>query len=437
MKYVTAPVFFVFTFLLMPNTALAGLGFKELSMERAVFIALKRNTDLHMAEEQMKMAGIRKREVFGRALPDFDVSTTYRYEGNVQKYELAPGQSFQFQPDDNYSVNAKLEQWIYSGSVGAALRGAKHYMAVARARLKTSENDIITDVKRKFLTALFTREVITAHEASIEQLKSHVADSKSREEVGLNTAYDTMRFETRLAEETPKLIAAQNDHIKASAELLESMGTDPFIEIELVGSLDSPPSEIPIKKSIITALENRPEVKAVKENTYVAREAANAEKSSQFPTVKAFGDYTKANSSPNAYGGFDWRDDWNIGVRLEMNIFDGKERSSRYKQRIADQNIAWLQNEKTRRAILVEVKTAHNNIKRAEEFVKSQIKNVEYAQESYRIAAERAKEGMATQLELMDAQLTLTNAKVNRSRAYYERSMAQVMLNRAIGVIER
>ncbi len=406
-----------------------------LDLQNVVSIALKQNSDIAIAKRQAEFSAQRKREAVGLALPDMDVSSSYRREGNIQKYELAPGQSIQFQPDDNYTVAANFNQWIYSGSVFAGLKGANHLIASSKANVKAIRNNVITDVKIKFSSALFNRELISVNEESVKQLRSHLKDSKDREAVGLNTAYDTMRFETKLAEAIPKLIKSRNDYDKALAALLDSLGMNPLAKVELSGVFKYKPLSISLDKGIETALAHRPEIAVAKENVAVAKETANAIKSELMPSLKAFGKYQRSNSQFNENGEFGWRDEWNAGVKFEMNLFDGMERSARYRQKIIEHHIAKLRSEKIRREVLIDVRTAYNDLKRAKEFMESQEKSVEYAKETYRIISERLKQGMATQLELLDTQLDYTTAKTNRTRSLYEYSMAHARLQRAVGMV--
>ena len=117
-----------------------------------------------------------------------------------------------------------------------------------------------------------------------------------------------------------------------------------------------------------------------------------------------------------------------------MSIFDGKQRSSVVRQQLIDKQIASIRKEDTERAVLLEVKSAYNELKRAEEFVRSQSKSVGFAEETFNISVTSNREGYVTQLELLDSQLALTVAKTDYAESIYVYSLAKARLLKAMGL---
>ena len=403
-----------------------------LDLKSAISIAMEKNTNLAVSRNEEEKAKSFKTEAVGVALPDLTLSATYTRFGNVPKATFGD-QEFQLQPDEDMTFNLNIHQWIYSGSVGAGLRGAKHMVAAAQARTVATKNDTITIVTNSHLAALYARELVAVQKESVRQLRSHVKNSKEREAVGLNTSYDTLRFETRLARAIPILIETKNGFEKAKSVLLDLLGIDPLRRVDVVGRLEYQSYHITLAESIKRALQTRSELSAAAEDLNVAAEYVTAARSETMPKVNAFGNYRYTSSPGDLTAEEKWRDDWNAGLKVEMNLFDGKERSSRLKRKILERENARLQKERVERMISLETKNAYDEYERTGEFVESQKKNVSYAKETYRIAKERLKTGMTTQLELLDNQLTLTRAKADYSRSLYEFMRAKSNLLRAMG----
>ena len=404
-----------------------------IDLNAAISLAMEKNTNFAVTRNEEEKAKSFKTEAIGVALPDLTLSATYTHFGNVPKATFGD-QELQLQPDDDMTFNLNVHQWIYSGSVGAGLRGAKHLVAAAVARTAAVKNDTIAIVTNGHLAALFARELVLVQKESVRQLRFHVKDSKEREAVGLNTSYDTLRFETRLAQAIPALIEAKNGFEKAKSALMDILGVDPLRRVKVVGHLAYNLYPVTHEEAIKKALQTRSELTAADENLKVAGEYVLAARGETMPKVNAFGNYNYTSSPGDLSGEEKWRDEWNAGVRVEMNLFDGKERSSRLKRKILERENARLQKERVERMITLETKTAYNEYERAGEFVVSQKKNVAYAKETYRIAKERLAAGMTTQLELLDNQLTLTRAKGDYSRSLYEFMTAKSNLLRAMGV---
>ena len=404
-----------------------------IDLKTAISLAMEKNTNFAVTRNDEEKAKSLKTEAIGVALPDLTLSATYTHFGNVPKATFGD-QELQLQPDDDMTFNLNVHQWIYSGSVGAGLRGAKHMVAAAAARTTAAKNDTIAIVTNGHLAALFARELVLVQKESVRQLRFHVKDSKEREAVGLNTSYDTLRFETRLAQAIPTLIEAKNGFEKAKSILMDIIGVDPLRRVEVVGRLEYNLYPVTQKEAIEKGLRIRSELIAAAEDLKVAGEYVSAARGETMPKVNAFGNYTYTSSPGDLSGEEKWRDEWNAGVKVEMNLFDGKERSSRLKRKMLERENARLQKDRVERMITLETKNTYDEYERAGEFVQSQKKNVSYAKETYRIAKERLAAGMTTQLELLDNQLTLTRAKGDYSRSLYEFMTAKSNLLRAMGV---
>jgi outer membrane protein TolC len=211
------------------------------------------------------------------------------------------------------------------------------------------------------------------------------------------------------------------------------LGIDPLRKVEIVGDLVYEPMTITLDDALKKAEVSRPEITASREELQVADEYVNAAKAEHLPKVTAFGNYRYTNAPGDFSGEEKWRDEWDAGLRLEMNLMDGRERSSRVRQRMIERENQLLLSDRLERSVTTETKNAYNEFVRAGEFVESQQKSVSFAEETFRIANERKAVGLITQMELFDIQLSLTQSRVDYYRSIYEYQMAKTNLQRAIG----
>jgi outer membrane protein TolC len=403
----------------------------ELTLDQSVEIALQNNTDLAIVKHRRSLADLQKSEALGAALPDLDLTARYQYEGNNPEIEFL-GHRFKLVPDNSYLFNAKLEQYLYSGAIASGYRAARELFSGSEYDVIAMENRVVAEVNALFYRALYNRELISISEESVQQLKVHLKDSKDRESVGLNTSYDTLRFESQLAEARAVLVTGKNQYSYSILELLDYMSVDPTTSVQLKGSFQIKQLNINLSEALVFAMENRPEIKSAKESSKAAKDMAIAMRSQVFPTVKGFANYNLSNSS-----GFvesdELVDSWNAGINIKFNLFDGMERSSRYRKKFVESYIADLEHSRTIRRVRLEVKAAFDELARAKELLTSQSKNVEYAEETYRIASVSHREGVATQLKVLDAHLSLRKAKSNYSKSLYENNVARVKLLMALG----
>ena len=74
-----------------------------------------------------------------------------------------------------------------------------------------------------------------------------------------------------------------------------------------------------------------------------------------------------------------------------------------------------------------------NKLEEAQKNIQAQEEGVALAQKGLRIAEVQYENGLATQLELMDAQIALNQAKMNQLNAKYEYVTALAELEKALG----
>jgi outer membrane protein TolC len=89
----------------------------------------------------------------------------------------------------------------------------------------------------------------------------------------------------------------------------------------------------------------------------------------------------------------------------------------------------------TEEKIRYEVRQAFLSLKDAEELINSQKENVKQAEEGLRLANIGFQNGVNTQLEVLDTQLALDVARKNYLSAIYSYNLAQLMMQKAMGVL--
>lgn len=403
-----------------------------LTEERCVALALVGNADLARARQQAVRADETRNQAIGLALPDVDLSARYTEFGDVPESEIF-GQRFTFGPDKQREIHLSVSQWLYSGSVGAGLRGAGHMRAAAAEGEAAAVATAVAQAKTLFYRALYVGEVIDVHEESVAQLTALLDDTKKRHGVGLATRYDVLRVETRLAAANADLVDALNNRTAAQLQLVDYLGADPALDIVVEGTLARVPFDATGEEAVAAALAHRPELAAGREQVAVADEWVNQARSDLLPKVKAFGHYNWTDAEGGADAGEGWVRDWNVGLSLDLSIVDGGEKRAVMKQKIVDRDLTRIAFDEIRRGVVIDARRSYDQWRHAESFVASQETAVAFAEETYRIARKRYHLGMTTQLELLDTQVSLTKANIDYRLSLFRQMVAVESLRRAMG----
>jgi len=245
--------------------------------------------------------------------------------------------------------------------------------------------------------------------------------------------FDLLRSEVEVANLKPELIRAKNNVKIAELGLKTTLGLDLSQPVEIKGELTLEPVEPDLEKSILQALQNRPEISQFKYQKQMAGEMVKLARASGLPSLAISGTYNFWADQFN-FQKDTWQTYYAVNLVLNIPVFNGFATSARVAQSKALIKELELTNRGFEEMVKFEVRQAILMLEQAQESLLSQEKNVEQAQESLRIAELNFMEGMATTLDVSSAQAALIQAKTNYSQALFEYVMSLAQLDKAMGV---
>ncbi|MDD5634567.1 MAG: TolC family protein, partial [Candidatus Omnitrophica bacterium] len=127
------------------------------------------------------------------------------------------------------------------------------------------------------------------------------------------------------------------------------------------------------------------------------------------------------------------QNNWNAGVAVTIPIFDGFSSKAKVDEAKARYTEAKLDKDNIVEMIAVEVREACLNMEQAESIVQSQRDNLEQAKEALYIAEISYDNGVAINLDVLDAQTSLGQVQKNLAEGIYDYLMAQAALDRTMG----
>ena len=137
----------------------------------------------------------------------------------------------------------------------------------------------------------------------------------------------------------------------------------------------------------------------------------------------------------SVFVGKDWERTMSGGIVVEWPFFDGHATSGKIikaRALLQQQQVALS---KLEEQVQLEVRQGLLNLQSSDEFMLSQIGNVDNAEESLRLAQVAFREGTATSLDVISAELSLSQARADYNQAVHDYQLSQLKLRAAIGVI--
>lgn len=332
---------------------------------------------------------------------------------------------------DLYSGGLDLSYPLFDG--GDAFYGRR----AAEAALEGSRSDagaVIQELELRvstaFLEVLLADGAIRIARDSLRFTEDQERRARAREEAGEGLQVDTLRFATRASEERLALNRARAERRIRLAVLAELLAVPLAEEVDLVrpdAGLDLPPGDI-----VETALQNRPELRALGARIDEAGSKLSREKASWWPAVNLFGSYGFLSLDDLALG--QREDEFQVGGALSMNLFEGGATVAR--QATLARELAELRRRREELALTIE-----REVREAEAELEVARRNVDVSGETVRLAEEVLRQitaqyraGEAQVLDVTEATLQRTRAQLALLRSQVNFLLSQARLRRAAGV---
>ena len=411
---------------------------QPLSLMSALNTALQQNPTILKAQNDLEASYGVVVQTRAVALPQVVASGQYKDTDRnaLESFPNAPSS-----PDQNWNAGVQVVQSIYQGGkLMAAVRAAKVTKQQALAQYQATLTDTLLSVRLAYYDILLAAEQITVNETSVNLLQKELDDQQRRFDAGTVPNFNVLRAKVSLANARPPLIQAQNNYRIAKNNLANLLGYNlprdiwENIPLKLTDTLDAMPYQINLPDALQQALNNRPELVALRKTEELQRLNITDASSGYKPSLSVFAGYNWFNAQFTPPVTLDHDiNGWNAGAQVSWDIFDGMLTHGKVIQAKALYTKSITAVDEEMRDIELEVRTAYSDFLEAQEVLESQKTVQDEAEESLREANSRAEAGTGTQLDVLDAENSLTQARSTQVQALHDYDAARARFERAIG----
>jgi outer membrane protein TolC len=402
----------------------------SLSLTEAMTRAVAANPAMLQQQVEVEKQTLERGIAHGQRLPRVDVNadyTRYAYPTLITPIR-APG-VFPPMDRDVANIGLALTLPLYSGGrlvAGEAL--ATHNREAALQSLRASEQDLLFNVVATYTKALHFRELGTVLDARIKALQQQEKDITLRLEQGRAARLDLIRLQTQLSQARYDKVSVTQGEADARTLLAALLGeAGPVAPLADLGPT-VPALPETTEAAHARALARRPDLLKLDAMGLAAEQKTAIARGERLPQVKLT---AKAQES----SGGDWtgHDDWNLGLRLTMPVFDGNIRKRRVEQATLEQRQMRLQRDDAHNRIASEVEQAFGALTESRARLDFATQGEAEAREALRIENLRYHSGESTITDLLGAEVALWSATANRLQAGYDITASQARLLRAMG----
>jgi outer membrane protein TolC len=340
-----------------------------------------------------------------------------------------------------------LNQWLAQASLivpisDYLLRINQNYTAAtrqeeaARYDLQAERAKAYSDGKIAYYTWLRSRGSLTVAEQSLAVAKAHLRDSENLFSVGSASKADVLRAQTQVSSAELLVERAKNGITIAERNVRVATHAKEDEKLEPGESIDAQPPAAPrdLRNLVSQAIAARPEVKSIDRNAEATRKLASVQKAGRYPTLTAQGDVIYGNPNPRVFPqrqeGFTT---WAISAQITWSPNDVITAGGNAAD--LDARAAALDAERiaTRDAIELEVNQHLTAVLEADFAIQTTTRQLESAEEAYRVARELFTAGRGTSTTLFDAEVALAQARFEHLNAKVDARLARIRLDHALG----
>jgi len=451
-----------FTASLLAGESNGGYRSHALTIDEAVQIGIKQNPNILRQVQELKRNKGLVYQAQARLLPQVTGSTSYTQEDpglvsnstggspvNIDLLGVQAGQpvavplssllSSQRQATESWTVQIQVTQLLYDGGATiASRRAARINEDAAYYTLRDTLDSTVETVRTQFYQILLNKALVQVQEESVNLLQSQLEDQKSRFEAGTVPQFNVLQAQSQLQNQIPQLITAQNNYRIAQVNLAKTLGipagrqysTDEPLPI--AGRLTYTPIKYDLSSALVTARANRPFLKAQRSNVLSSVEQVTVSASGWKPTISANIGLRQTNN-PRSAQLDNTLEGWFFGFTGSWNIFDGGNTYGSVKAARASLEETKVTLDDSTRQVELDVSTAVDNLRNAQETIAASETAVQVSQEALRLSNERLAAGTGTQLDVLTQQTALTTSRSNLVTAQFNYIAAVAQFQFATG----
>ena len=410
---------------------------QPLTLEQCIQLAVENATDMRNARINLAIDGLRVKDARARYYPDIFLNGRYDFSDAVD---------FGFERE-NYGLGVGGQYTLWdNGQREATFSQAKDRRDATLNRNEQTKQNLIFQVTQAYYNVLKAQELVKVDLEILERSRENTNRVRAFVEAGIQIEADVATAQVTEANDELSLLNDQNALEIAMATLPRIMGLDPATLITVAEDTDYALYRdkgqieavvLSIEEAIQRAFETRPEFKELQSTINRLEWDLTLARLSRWPQLNAEYNYN-VNLDDYLHERENFTDfrSWEVRTTLNFPIFDGGFRTRRIQEAALSLEQVREDASDLERSVALDVRQAYLNLRRAERAVDISNTQVRNAELSLQVIRGRFEQELSILLELLNAQTEFARALTNQVRAFYDYKIAQVALQRAMGVIQ-
>jgi outer membrane protein len=425
---------------ILPAFAAAADNATQLTLDKAIAIAIEQNPEFKTAGLGIQGAEHRKKAAGADFLPKVGTSYAYARLNEPPRFKMPAGE-LSPQKINVVAGTQNMYQWdlhvvqplFTGGEIYNKYKLEKLGVDVARLKNDTARDDLVYSVKATYFTVLKAQKLQDVARQAVAQIAAHEKTARDFFEQEMIAKNDLLEAQVRLAQAQQDLVRAEQGVEISRAMLNTVLHQDVNTPLSLADMSDVQHLSLKLTDSQALALQQRPLIREIDTNIQQAQTGVKLARGTYFPKAYLVSSYTRHGNQADMRGS-DYQDpeSWNVGVNLDWTFWEWGKKSNV----VGEQKVKLLEAQETKKEIvdkvLLQVKDAWLRCQENWKNIGVSRTAIDRAEENFRIYQNRFNQQMATTTDVLDAQTLLTHAQSNYNNSLYDYCIARAMLENAI-----
>jgi outer membrane protein TolC len=330
-------------------------------------------------------------------------------------------------------AQADLNQSLFDMQSFELYRAAKEEIKAVDFSYQSSRGQVIQTVADTYLRVLATAANVDNAKSLLATDAEVLRQAKLKHEAGVVAKLDELRAQVQYQQQQQVVIAQQNAFEKAKVELNREIGLAADQPIQLT---DSTPyatlATVPLDEALQMAYANRQEYLYLKAKLRSAQYQSRAARYERIPTITFKGNYGVTGTVGSIYHG-------TFLAEGTLNVPLFKEAQFRGDRDVADAATkeATAQLANFHQQIQEEIRDSMLDVAAAQQLVDVARSNVDLGHATVSDATDRFRNGVDSDLPVVEAQSSLAMAEAQLVNSLYEYNVAKIALARSLGIVDR
>ena len=368
------------------------------------------------------------------SLGNFDIATPLNAAGN------SIVDAFRTDTRNMYAGAITLTQPLYMGGKIRAYNKITQYAEeLARQQHHTGMQEVILSTDQAYWQVISLVNKKKLAEGYLKLLQKLESDVDHMIAEGVATKADGLSVKVKVNEAEMTLTKVEDGLSLSKMLLCQLCGLDLSTNVVLA---DENMNDLPIllkensEINMETAYASRPELKSLELASLIYKQKVNVTRAEHLPTVALLGNYLVSN--PSVYNGFEnkYKGMWNVGVMVQVPIWNWGEGVYKTKAAKAEAQIAKYQLQDAREKVELQVNQAAFKVTEAKKKLIMASKNLEKANENLRYATLGFEEGVIAPANVLEAHTAWLSAQSEKIDAQIDIKLTEIYLQKSLGTLK-